>query len=242
MITLRRTDQRHVESRSRQAIWLTFYPRDRANPLADGFGALESLSENRLPPGANAPRHLHHDVEIVTYVREGALAHEDSTGRTGVINAGEFQRTTVGRAIRRSETNASGTHWAQVFQIWLRSSQIGLELDHEQKRFSTAERRGALCVVASSNARKGSLRLHQDVRMYSALLDPGQHLAHELSRGRSAWLHVVQGEVTFGDVVLTAGDGAGVANERAVSLTAQEQTEILLIDLCEPLSPGWGVE
>ena len=107
----------------------------------------------------------------------------------------------------------------------------GLEPGYEQKRFSAAERRAGLCVVASPDARRGSLRIHQDALIYSAMLDPGQHVVHELSPGRRAWLHLVQGEAVLGDIVLTTGDGAGFAAERAVSLTAQEETEILLIDL-----------
>ena len=231
MITLRRATQRHHERRRKQEVWLTFYPQDMADQNTDGFGTLESLTEDRLPPGAGVPRHRHHVGEIITYVREGALGYEDSLGRSGVIRAGEFQRMTAGRSLRHSETNASRTDWAHVFQIGLRPWQEGLEPAHEQKRFSAAERRGGLCVVASPDARRGSLRIHQDALMYSAMLDPGQHVVHELSQGRRAWLHIVQGEVTLGDVVLTAGDGAGFTAERAVSLTAQEEAEILLVDI-----------
>ncbi len=235
MISLRRTQERHHGRRHKREVWLTFYRRDRADPLADGFGSLEILNEDRLPPRADVPRVPFHDAEVVTYVREGALAYEDSMGRSGVIHAGEFQRMTTGRGIRHSETNASRTDWAHVFRIRLRSPEAGLEPDHEQKRFSAAERRGVLCVIASPDARSGSLRIHQDVLMYSAMLHPGQHVVHELTQSRSAWLHLVQGEVTFGDVVLTTGDGAGVTAERAVSLTAREETEILLIDVGEQL-------
>ncbi len=233
MITLRRANERHHDRRRKREVWHTFHPEDRADALAGGFGTLEILDEDRLPPGAGVPRHPHRDAEIVTYVREGSLAHEDSMGRSGVIHAGEFQRMTAGRGIRHSETNASRTDWAHVFQIWLRPSEAGLEPSHEQKRFSAAERRGGLCVVASPDARRGSLPIHQDALVYSAMLDPGQHVIHELSQGRRAWLHLVQGEVTLGDTVLTTGDGAGVTAEPAVSLTAREETEILLVDLGE---------
>jgi len=234
MIAVRRAKDRHHDHRRRQEIWHTFYPQDRADPLADGFGALESLAEDRLPPGAGLPRQPPRDAEILTYVREGALTYEDSMGGSGVIHAGEFQRMTGGRGIRHSKTNASRADWAHVFQIWLRPSEPWLEPGQEQKRFCAAERRDVLCVVASADARRGSLRLHQDVLMYSAMLEPGQHVVHELSQGRSAWLHVVQGEATLGDLVLSTGDGAGVTGERAVSLTAREETEILLLDLGQP--------
>jgi redox-sensitive bicupin YhaK (pirin superfamily) len=242
MITVRRANERHHVRRHKQELWLTFNAQDRTDPLADGFGALEILNEDRLPPGAGGPLHPHHDAEIVTYVFEGALAHEDLIGRSGVIHAGEFQRMTAGRGIRHSETNASRTDWAHVFQIWLHPSEAGLEPSHEHKRFCAAERRGILCIVASPDGRRGSLRIHQDALIYSAMLDPGQHLVHELSRWRSAWLHVVRGEVTLGDVVLTTGDGAGITADRAVSITAREDTEILLLDLGEqhPRSPKSG--
>ncbi len=233
MITLRRANERQHDRRRKREVWHTFYPEDRTDALAEGFGTLEILDEDHLPPGAGIPRHPHRAAEIVTYVREGALAHEDSMGRSGVIHAGEFQRMTAGRGIRHTETNASRADWAHVFQIWVRPSEAGLEPGHEQKRFSAAERRGGLCVVASPDARRGSLRIHQDALMYSALLDPGEHVVHELSHGRGAWLHLVQGEVTLGDIILTTGDGAGVTAERAVSLTARDETEILLLDVGE---------
>jgi quercetin 2,3-dioxygenase len=235
MITLRRADERRHARHRKQEVWLTFYPQDRAGPLADGFQTLELLNEDRLPPAAGVPHQPPRDAEIVTYVHEGALAYGDSMGRSGVIHAGEFQRMTAGRGIRHSETNASQTDWAHVFRIWLRPSEEGIEPSHEQKRFCAAQRRGGLCVVASPDARRGSLHIRQDALIYSAMLDPGQHVVHELSRGRSAWLHLVQGEVTLDDIVLTTGDGAGITAERAVSLTAREETEILLLDVGEPL-------
>jgi redox-sensitive bicupin YhaK (pirin superfamily) len=120
MTTLRRANERHHDRRRKKEVWHTFDPEDRADALADGFGTLEILDEARLPPSVGIPRHAHRDAEIVTYVREGALAHEDSMGRSGVIHAGEFQRMTAGRGVRHRETNASRTDWAHVFQIWLR--------------------------------------------------------------------------------------------------------------------------
>jgi quercetin 2,3-dioxygenase len=231
MITLRRAGQRHHDRGRKREVWHTFDAQDRMDPLAAGFGALEIFDEDRLSPGGDLPRRPDRDAEIVTYVRGGALACDDPMGRSGVIHAGEFRRTTTGRGSRQSETNASRTDWAQVFQIWLRPGQVGLEPGHEQKRFSTAERRGGLCVVASPDARRGSLRIYQDAVLYSAMLAPGKHVVHELREGRCAWLHVVEGEITLDDAVLTSGDGAGLTVERAVSLTAREETELLLVDL-----------
>jgi hypothetical protein len=194
------------------------------------------LKEGRFPPGGGR-RLKGQEAEIITYVREGTLAYQDATGQPGVIRAGEFQRMTAGSAIRYSETNASPTNWTHVFQICLRPAVAGLEAGHEQKRFSAAERSGILCVVASPDGRKGSLRIHQDALLHSAILHPGQHLIHELSWGRNAWLHIIQGEATLDTITLETGDGAGISDERAVSLTAHEETEILLLDLAE-LAPG----
>jgi len=235
MISLRRGDSRHHIQRGKRDVWLTFYLMDRKDPLADGFGSLEILNEDRLAPGASCPLEPCHEAEIVTYVLEGSLAHEDSAGHSGVIHAGEFQRRTGARGIQRSEANASRSDWAHVFHLWLRPSQAEREPSQEQQRFSTAERRGVLRVVASPDGRKGSLRVHQDARIYSAVLDPGQHLVHELADRRSAWVHVVRGEATIGDLMLATGDGVGVTAERSVSLTAWENTEILLIDLPDPV-------
>jgi redox-sensitive bicupin YhaK (pirin superfamily) len=234
-ITLRRASDRHHDHSRKLEAWLTFDPQDPAGLLEVGLGNLELLKECRLAPGAGVPRTSGHDTEILTYVREGALAYENSMGGSGVVQAGEFQRVTAGRGLRRSQTNASRTDWAHFFQIWLHPSEVDLDPGHEQKRFTAAQRRGGLCVVASPDARRGSLRIHQDALIYSALLDPGQHVVRELSQGRSAWLHVVQGEVTMGDIVLCTGDGAGVTAERAVSLTAREESEILLVDLAQPM-------
>ncbi|MBI5547453.1 MAG: pirin family protein [Deltaproteobacteria bacterium] len=233
MIAVRRAEARHLSRLGKTEVWHTFSPEDRTDALADGFGSLEVFDEDRVAPGARVPGHVHLDVEIVTYVCEGGLAYQDSMGRSGVIRAGEFQRITAGRGIHCRERNASRADWAHVFQLWLRPAERGLAPGHEVKRFSAAQRRGWLCLVASPDARRGSLRIHQDALLYSAMLDPGQHVAHELGQGRSAWLHLVRGEATLGELVLTTGDGAGVTAERAVSLTAMEETELLFLDLGE---------
>lgn len=240
MITPHRTEQRHHQRRREQEVWNTFPPGDLADANADGLGALELLSEHCLPPGAALSRHRYREAEVVTYVREGALAHEDSMGFTGVIHAGEFERMTVGRALRHSEANASRTEWAHVFQVWLRPAETGLESSHQLKRFSAADRRAGLCLVASPDARRGSLRVHLDGLIYSAMLSLGQHVVYPLSKGRSAWLHLVRGKVTLGDLVLAAGDGAGLADERSASFTAREEAEILLLDLGVPKPPRAG--
>jgi redox-sensitive bicupin YhaK (pirin superfamily) len=231
MINLRRSAERHHDRRRKREVWRTFDPIARSDRPPDRFGPLEAVDESRLPPRADVPRRVGGDAEVITYVREGTVAYDDSTGHAGVIHAGEFQRMLAIHSARHSEANASRTEWAHVFQIRICDSAPELEPGREQKRFSAAERRGVLCLVASPDARAGSLRLGQDTQIYSALLEPGKHVVHELAPRHGAWLHVVQGEITLDDLVLVTGDGAGVTAERAVSLTASESSEILLLDV-----------
>lgn len=227
MIALRRALERHHDFRGKQEDWRTFA---RPDHEAEAFGALEVFDEMRLQPGGVCAARAHRDAEIITYLRTGSLAYGDSQGRSGVLAAGEFQRVTAARAFRHSETNVSEGDPAQVFQIWLRSGDPAHSgLSH--RRFSTAERRGTLRVIASPDARSASLRLHQDVLLYSALLAPGQHVAHPLATGRRAWLHVVEGELHVNDLMLATGDGVGIDSEPVVSITARVETELLLLDL-----------
>jgi redox-sensitive bicupin YhaK (pirin superfamily) len=240
MMTLLRATERDRFQNRKVDIFRSFYAGGAPRPFANNFGVLEGFAEERLQAGAAVPQSARRDAEIITYVRTGALAHEDSMGRSGVVHAGEFQHMTSGRRVRHGQRNASLTDSAQVFQMWLRPSQADLDSTHEQKRFSAAQRRGGLCVVASPDGRRGSLRVHQDSLVFASLLDPGQHVVHELAAGRSAWLHLVEGNAMLNEVLLTTGDGAAFTDERAVSLTAHEATEILLLDLGPEIPPSRG--
>ena len=233
MISLRRAGERYHEPGRKRDVWHTFQSGQRGRQEPTGFGDLDHLDEGRLRPGGSVPHESGHDAEIITYVRDGAVAYENSLGGSASLQAGEFQQRTVARGVRHSETNVSRVHGAHVFQIWLRAPE-GAETRHEQKRFSTAERRGILCVVASPDGRKGSLRIHQDALMHAAVLEPGQHVVHALAEGRSAWLHLVEGEAALGDLVLRTGDAVGITEDRAVSITAREPTELLLVNLRQP--------
>lgn len=234
MITVRRASERRHDQKRPQEVWKTFHSANPLAPFVDHFGTLEVLNEERFPPGSGAPLRAHREAEIITYVREGTLNHEDSMGGSGVIHAGKFQRMTAGTGIDRSETNASKTDWAHVFQIWLRPSEAGLAPSMESEHFTATQRRGALRVVASQDGRNGSLHIHQDARIYSALLERGQHVVHELAPDRSVWLHVVHGEIGMGDARFSAGDGLGITAEPSVSFTARTAAEVILIDLGEP--------
>jgi redox-sensitive bicupin YhaK (pirin superfamily) len=216
-------------------VWSTFYPREPPDPLAAGFGPLEELLEIRLRPGAVLRSGPQGHGEVITYVREGSLSWSDSTGRSGVISAGEFLRTTDALGIQHSDANASLTVPAHLFRARLRASVPGPGAGPEHNRFFVSERRRSLCTVASPDGRRGSLHLHLDTVVYSTLLFDGQHVVYELPAGRSAWLHIVQGQVSIQDTVLTTGDGIGISAQLAVSFTAHEETEVLLFDVGVPV-------
>jgi redox-sensitive bicupin YhaK (pirin superfamily) len=211
--------------------WHSFSVEDLPGSLDSGFGFLLAFDELQLQPGASTEPHCEDETEIITYVYKGALSQEDTEGNSGVIHTGEFQRMSTGRRIRHKETSVSRTNRVHLFRMTLQAAQVGLDRGHEQKRFTEVQRRNLLCVVVSPDRRKGSLRIHQDVLVCSAIIDPGHHLVHALAPGRTAWLHVVLGELTLNDIVLMQGDGVGATNERSISLTAQENTELLLVDL-----------
>jgi redox-sensitive bicupin YhaK (pirin superfamily) len=223
MLMLRRAQERHHHR--------LVHPQASADPLAGGFGDLEFFNEHHVPPGWGIPHSAFHDAEVITYVSEGAITFDDSTGSSGTISAGEVHRRSAVRGVRHSELNASRTEWARVFEIGLRASGVDREPEHDKMRIYEANRRGVLLVVASRSARPPALRLHRDALVYSSMLASGAHLVHPIAPGRVVWLHVVRGQLTVGDVTLRTGDGAGVEQERALSFTARASTEVLLVDM-----------
>lgn len=236
MITRRLARERSYSKRRKQETWQTF--REPAEVPNRGFGALASLNEVRLRAGGAMTLESPHEGEILTYVHEGTLAYQDNLGRSGILQAGEFQCMTAGDHTRFDGTNPSRKQEAHVLQFWLGPSPTALEAKLEQQRFSAAERRGALHPVVSPDARKQSLRIQQDAVLFSGVFDPGQHVVHELHQGRRAWLQVIQGQLTLDDLVLDVGDGVGATSERSVSFTASSASEVLLLDLCAgPLHP-----
>lgn len=231
MITLRRSgERRHLPSQG-QDTWKTFDEECLADPLRLGFRTLESLNEEALGPGRSFLLRPSKDTEVFTYVREGTLTHEDPSGRTGVLDMGECRRSSVGSGTTHRAVNRSLTGNAHIFHCSFTPARKDFKARAEQKRFPTAERRGILRLAVSPDGKDGSLRMAQDIRVYSSLLDPGHHLVHELAPRRAAWLHVVKGRIQLIDHSLRAGDGASLVDEAAVSWTAQEPSEILLFDL-----------
>jgi redox-sensitive bicupin YhaK (pirin superfamily) len=209
---------------------LSFRP-DHANPALRGWGALAQLSESRLAPNATLSLTVAHAAERIRYVREGSLMYEYAAGGAALLHAGEFQHATCAADVRQRERNPARDATAQIFSLWFERGAAELDPPLAQKRFSTAERRGRLCIIAAQDGRAGALLLQQDVAVYSALLERGQHLVHALARRRSAWLHVVQGRVQVGALSLRTGDAVGVTSERSLSFTAGPALEILLIDV-----------
>ena len=236
MIMLLRHSERRQVRCGKQEAWSSVWAEDHPAPIR-GFGVLVAFDELRLAPGNSTEPHADNEAEVVSYVYQGALSQQDSAGYSGVVHAGEVQRMSTGRLIRHKET-CVGSGGVHLFRISLRPSVAGIDREQEQKRFTAAQRRNLLCVVASPDGRKGSLRIHQDALVHSCILEPGHHLVHELEPGRCAWLHMVCGEAVLGDLVLTRGDGVGVADEPSISITAQDDTEILLVNLQQSGATG----
>ena len=226
MSVLRSDDRIRNEQRDCEG-WFTFHP-DSREPLAVGFGALMMLNEYVLPAKAQVPNRLIEGAALITYVKSGILSCRDSFGRQSTCRTGEFSHTAGLRNIHYSETNASSED-TDIVQLYLRRIEGAKTPSREQRRFSVADRRGRWCVVASSDGRDGSLTVGSDAVVYSSILEVGHHVIHELPATNRAWLHLLRGHVMLNNIVaLKGGDGVGVV-AGPVSLTAQAETESLLI-------------
>jgi quercetin 2,3-dioxygenase len=196
-----------------------------------GFRALRVINEDRVQPGRGFGTHGHEDMEIVTYVLSGALAHKDSLGTGSAIRPGELQRMTAGTGISHSEFNPSQTEPVHLYQIWLLPEQEGLDPSYEQRAFPEEERANRLRLVASPEAKDGSLTIRQDARLYLARLDEGHEVSKDIPSGRHAWLQVLRGNVSLNGQAMSAGDGAAVSEETALAIRAESPSEVLLFDL-----------
>jgi redox-sensitive bicupin YhaK (pirin superfamily) len=196
-----------------------------------GFRALRVINDDRVQPGQGFGMHGHRDMEIVTYILDGALEHRDSMGNGSIIRPGELQRMTAGTGVRHSEFNPSESEWVHLYQIWLLPQRKGLEPSYQQLAVGEDEKQGQFRLVASPEGADGSLTIHQDARLYLASLLPGQAVSHPLERGRGAWLQVLRGDVNVFGTNLTAGDGIAVTEEDIVAVSATAPAEVLLFDL-----------
>src|SRR6266571_4907792 len=209
----------------------TFSFGDYYDPAHMGFRSLRVVNDDRVAPGQGFGMHGHRDMEIVTYVLEGALEHKDSMGNGSILRAGELQRMSAGTGIQHSEFNPSDSEWVHLYQIWLLPNQRGVTPSYDQRFFSEDEKRGRFRLVASPDGADGSLTIHQDARLYLASLLPGQAAAHAIEPGRAAWLQVLRGSVNVLGNDLSAGDGVAVTDENAISVQAAVPSEVLLFDL-----------
>ena len=221
MITVRRGNERGHADHGWLDTYHTFSFGDYYDPQHMGFRSLRVINEDRVAPGGGFPTHPHRDMEIITYVLEGALEHKDSMGTTAVIRPGEVQKMTAGAGVTHSEFNHSKTEPVHLLQIWILPAKKGLKPGYEQVALDAG--RGSL--------QKIPITIHQDVVLYCARLDAGVRVNHALGTQRSAWLQVARGAVTLNGESLQAGDGAAISDEPSVTISANSGSEILLFDL-----------
>jgi redox-sensitive bicupin YhaK (pirin superfamily) len=231
MITFR---DRMARGQSRTG-WLdsrhTFSFAHYQDPAHMGFRSLRVINEDRVIPGAGFPRHGHSDMEIISYVLDGALEHQDSLGNGTVIRPGDVQRMSAGTGILHSEFNPSNAEPVHFLQIWIIPDHAGLPPSYEQRAFPIEERRGRLRLVAAPAGRDGTVAVHQDARLFVANLEAGERVVHEIERGRGLWLELARGIVTVNGTEMREGDGAAVVDEPAIAIEADTDTEFLLFDL-----------
>jgi hypothetical protein len=231
MITVRKSEARGHANHGWLDSYHTFSFAGYYDPNYMNFRALRVINEDVVSPGKGFGTHGHSDMEIITYVLEGALEHKDSLGTGAVIKPGEVQRMTAGTGIQHSEFNHSQTDPVHLLQIWLLPDTKGLSPSYEQRDFPLAERRGKLRLVAARDARDGAVKVHQDVDLYAAVLDKNSRVSHALGANRHAWVQVARGSVSLNGLTLENGDAAAVSGETEVVIDAAEDAEFLLFDL-----------
>ncbi len=231
MVTLRRAaDRGHADHG-----WLdtrhTFSFADYYDSRHMGFRSLRVINEDRVQPRQGFGTHGHRDMEIVSYVLEGALAHKDSMGNGSTIRPGDVQRMSAGAGVLHSEHNASSDEAVHFLQIWLLPSKPGGAPSYEQKTFSDDDKRGRLRLVASPDGKDGSVTIHTAASVYASVLSPGQRVEHEVEAGRHAWVHVARGSVKVAGETLGAGDGASTSDAGRVAIEGVTDAEVLVFDL-----------
>ena len=232
MITIRSAQDRGAANFG----WLdsrhTFSFGNYYDPNHMGFADLRVINEDKVTPGQGFGTHGHRDMEIISYVLEGALEHKDSIGTGSIIRPGDVQRMSAGTGIQHSEYNASKTEPVHFLQIWILPDQKGIAPGYEQKTFTDEEKRGRLRLVGSRDGRDGSITIHQNVDLYAAALHQGESVTYSVANGRVAWLQVARGAVQLNDQTLTVGDGAAISDETLITLQgAANDAEVLLFDM-----------
>jgi quercetin 2,3-dioxygenase len=231
MITIRKASERGHANHG----WLdshhTFSFADYYDPKHMGFRALRVINDDRVEAGRGFGSHPHRDMEIISYVLEGALAHKDSMGTGATIRPGDVQRMSAGTGVVHSEFNASKADEVHFLQIWLMPTKRGIEPGYEQKTFTDEDKRGTLRLVASPDGEAGSIKIHTDARMYAGLFGAGERAQLELADKRGAWVHVARGNIKVNDQLLGEGDGLALEGERTLRVEGVDDAEVIVFDL-----------
>jgi quercetin 2,3-dioxygenase len=231
MINIRKSGERGHANRGWLDSHFTFSFADYYDPEHAQFRTLRVLNDDHIEGGAGFPNHPHRDMEIVTYVLEGALEHRDSMGNGSVIRPGDVQYMSAGTGVTHSEFNPSKTEKLHLLQIWMVPEKRGLKPAYDQRNFSATEKRAKLRLVASPSGSNGSVKIRQDNELYATILDKDETVRHELRPGRHAYVQVAKGQVQLNDLPLQEGDGAAISAEKSVELTGVDNAEVLLFDL-----------
>ncbi|MBE9068268.1 pirin family protein [Leptolyngbya cf. ectocarpi LEGE 11479] len=204
------------------------------DPAHMGFGSLRVINEDKVAPGQGFPTHSHRDMEIISYVIEGALEHQDSMGNGSIIRPGDVQRMSAGTGISHSEYNASKENPVHFLQIWVLPEKQGIEPGYEQTYVGPEEKQGKLRLVGSRSGRDGSVTIHQDINLYAARLSANEHIDYTIQANRAVWIQVVRGGISLNEHFLSAGDGAAVTASEVLVLTGRsDDAEILLFDMAD---------
>jgi redox-sensitive bicupin YhaK (pirin superfamily) len=209
----------------------TFSFGDYRDPNHTGFGPLLVINEDRVAAGQGFGTHSHRDMEIISYVLDGALEHKDSMGTGSVLHYGDVQRMSAGTGVRHSEFNGSKSDQVHFLQIWIQPNQAGIPPSYEEKHFTPESKQGQLRLVASNDGREGSVLIHQDAAIYAAILNGGEKLEHPLAAGRTGYVHVIRGRVTVNGTALGGGDALKISAEKAITLEQADGAEVLVFDL-----------
>ncbi|MCA1557404.1 MAG: pirin family protein [Acidobacteria bacterium] len=231
MITIRRSDERGHFNFGWLNTYHTFSFGDYYDPRNMGFRSLRVINEDWVNPARGFPTHPHRDMEIITYILEGALEHRDSMGTGSMIRPGEVQRMSAGTGVTHSERNPSDEEAVHLLQIWIMPDKRNYQPGYEQKTYADEEKRGRLRLIASPDGSDDSVTIHQDARLYASLIEPGQVVTQNLAPNRHAWLQIARGAVEVNGQMLNQSDGAAISNEESLVIKAREASEILLFDL-----------
>jgi redox-sensitive bicupin YhaK (pirin superfamily) len=231
MITLRKAGERGHAQHGWLDSWHTFSFADYYDPRHMGFRSLRVINEDRVAPGMGFPTHPHRDMEIVTYVLDGALEHKDSMGNGSVMRSGDVQRMSAGTGVTHSEFNGSRDNPVHFLQIWILPESRNLAPGYEQKHFTKEDRQGAFKLVASRDGANGAVVVHQDMKLLAGLFAEGEGAKYPLASGRHAWVHVARGQARVNGRELSAGDALQVSDEAELEVLGVKDAEVLLFDL-----------